>query len=56
MFLAKMQVCGKHAERLAESLKPLIFKDFTHFITHFLSMQKCIEKIGFLPAKIVPTN
>jgi hypothetical protein len=48
--------CGKHAERLAEKLKPLIFKGFTHFITHITVKRKCIEKIGFLSAKIVPTD
>jgi len=37
-----------NAERLAKQSKPLIFKDFMHFITHIPLMQKCIEKIGFL--------
>ncbi len=38
------KACGKDAESLAESLKPLIFKDFMHFIPHISLMQKCIEK------------
>ena len=45
------KVCGKDAESLAESLKPLIFKDFTHFITLIPLVCKCIEMLQFLPAK-----
>jgi hypothetical protein len=41
------KACRKHAEKLAESLKSLIFKDFLHFILHILLMQKCIEKTRF---------
>jgi hypothetical protein len=50
------KACVKHAERLAEKLKPLIFKGFTHFITHITHKRKCIEKTRFLTAKIVPTG
>jgi hypothetical protein len=42
------KTCGKPAERFAESLKPLIFKDFMHFIPHISLMQKCIEKTSFI--------
>jgi hypothetical protein len=35
------------AERLAECLKSLIFKDFMHFIPLIPLMQKCIEKTRF---------
>jgi hypothetical protein len=48
--------CEMNAKSFAKSLKPLIFKDFTHFISHISVMRKCIEKIVFLPAKIVPTD
>jgi hypothetical protein len=50
------KACRKHAEKLAESLKSLIFKDFLHFILHILLMQKCIEKNEVLTAKIMPTG
>jgi hypothetical protein len=44
------------AERLAEQLKPLIFKDFPIFILFIPLIAKCIEKTSFLPAKIVPSG
>jgi len=56
MFLAKVQETAKPMQRKLQSLKPLIFKDLVNFFAVIAVSLQCIEKIGFLTAKIVPTG
>jgi hypothetical protein len=46
----------KACEKKSEKLQTFDFQGFGEFLFSFSVIQKCIEKIGFLTAKIVPTG
>jgi hypothetical protein len=46
----------KACEKKSEKPQTFDFQGFGEFLFSFSVIQKCIEKIGFLTAKIVPTD